>query len=389
MYGTAPTRGTSTHLDAAEVSFISSDRESWLAPYAMRSGQSAGRPHREPSLDPLRDVYEIDRDRIIRSAAFRRLAYKMQVFSQRGDYHRTRLTHTLEVAAVARTVGRGLRLNEDLIETLAMAHDLGHPPFGHCGEAALNDRLAGEGGFCHNRHGLRLLEQLERCHPRFPGLNLTRETLQGQYTRAAEDPSNESPLLEVQVVEAADNIAYDTHDADDALQLGLLTLDDLLEVSLWREAARRVQERYADLEEAELIRCVFQELIDWQISDLLRCTSETIRAAKITSTDDVRRHGWIVNNSDELEQRKTELERFLFTRVYRHPQILTVRQQATQCLESMFDHLLEHPDLLPEGFQSRFRLDGVPRCVGDYVAGMTDRYAWQQANVLVGDGARS
>src|SRR6185295_18884245 len=240
-----------------------------LAPYAMRSCDSAGRKHPEQS-HPYRGPFQRDRDRIVHSAAYRRLSAKTQVFTgEMGDYHRTRLTHTLEVASVARTIGRALALNEDLIEALALVHDLGHPPFGHAGEDTLDECLRNEGGFSHNVQALRIVRELETRYHEFPGLNLTREVLQGQGTRISHDTSRLRPLLEVQVVEAADSITYDTHDADDALELGLLSLDELLTTRLWAAAAERVRSRTVGLEAGHLRRAVLHELIDWQVGDLL------------------------------------------------------------------------------------------------------------------------
>ena len=236
---------TSKHSDLPE---LVTRRESLLAPYAMHSIDSAGRKYLEPP-HPYRGPYQRDRDRIIHSAAFRRLAHKMQVFTgDLGDYHRTRLTHTLEVASIARTLARALRLNEDLVETLALAHDLGHPPFGHAGEDVLDECLAGDGGFNHNRHALRLVEELETRYQDFPGLNLTHEVLEGQRYRTVKETAEHAPLLEIQVVDAADSVAYDSHDVDDALELGLITFDSLAEIPLWSEATGRVQLRWTNLD---------------------------------------------------------------------------------------------------------------------------------------------
>ena len=230
-------------------SAITSERErAILASYAMHSADSAGRRYPE-ATHPYRGPYQRDRDRILHSAAFRRLSQKTQVFTgEMGDYHRTRLTHTLEVSSIARTIARALRLNEDLVEALALAHDLGHPPFGHSGEDVLNECLRNDGGFNHNAQALRICELLETSYREFPGLNLTREVLEGQQQRSnkhrptiangGENERADSPLLEVQVVDAADSIAYDAHDADDALELGLLGAEQLLEVPLWRRGAR-------------------------------------------------------------------------------------------------------------------------------------------------------
>src|SRR3954451_23430857 len=220
-----------------------------LAPYAMHSADSAGRRHAE-SGHSYRGPFQRDRDRIVHSSAFRRLSQKTQVFTgEMGDYHRTRLTHTLEVSSIARTIARALRLNEDLVEALALAHDLGHPPFGHSGEDVLNECLQKEGGFNHNAQALRICELLESGYPEFPGLNLSLEVLEGQEHRATKSAGSEhnsgqtqSPLLEVQVVDAADSITYDAHDADDSLELGLVTLEQLLELELWRDARNRIED---------------------------------------------------------------------------------------------------------------------------------------------------
>ena len=243
-----------------------------LAPYAMHSAASAGRKYPEPP-HPYRGPFQRDRDRILHSAAFRRLSQKTQVFTgEMGDYHRTRLTHTLEVASIARTLARALRLNEDLVEALALAHDIGHPPFGHSGEEVLDECLRDTGGFNHNAQALRIVELLETRYPEFPGLNLSREVLEGQGQRVdkqAAGRAGQSPLLEVQVVDAADSIAYDSHDADDALAIGLVDLGQLLTVPLWREAADRVRRRYANLDDRQLCRAIVHELINWQVDDLL------------------------------------------------------------------------------------------------------------------------
>jgi dGTPase len=366
-----------------------------LAPYAMRSDRSAGRKHAEPS-HAYRAPFARDRDRIIHSAAYRRLSYKTQVFTgELGDYHRSRLTHTLEVSLIARTLGRALRLNEDLVEALAVAHDIGHPPFGHSGEETLDACLRDVGGFSHNAQALRIVEQLERRYPNFPGLNLSLEVLEGQAARAEKDRRERPPcrsgvvagaaerhggrsLLETQVVDAADSIAYDTHDADDAMELGLLQLADLLEVPLWREAARRVHGQFAGLAGGELRRAVLHELIDWQAGDLLAQTQTALAEAQIDSVEAVRRAPTLVQHSPELADLKAELESLLADRVYRHPQVLEMRGRVQAQLEEMFYRYLERPELLPEGFRTRAAAAGLPRTVGDYLAGMTDRFALRE-----------
>jgi dGTPase len=377
-----------------------------LAPYAIHSEQSAGRKHPEPP-HAYRAPFARDRDRIIHSAAYRRLSYKTQVFTgDLGDYHRSRLTHTLEVNLIARTLGRALRLNEDLVEALAVAHDIGHPPFGHSGEETLDACLRDAGGFRHNAQALRIVELLERRYPNFPGLNLSLEVLEGQAARVRADVASEgvspsprpSPvegegegegenkcvgqgrgrLLETQVVDAADSIAYDTHDADDAMELGLLEIDELLEVPLWREAAHRVRGQYTALAGGDLRRAVLHELIDWQAGDLLTQTQATIGELQIDSVEAVRRAATLVRHTPELAALKTELESLLAERVYRHPQVLQMRAKVQAQLEEMFHGYVSRPELLPESFRARAANAGLPRTVGDYLAGMTDRFALRE-----------
>ncbi len=350
----------------------------------MHSAQSAGRKHPERE-HPYRGPFQRDRDRIVHSAAYRRLSFKTQVFTgDSGDYHRTRLTHTLEVASVARTLGRALALNEDLIEALALVHDIGHPPFGHAGEDALDECLRGHGGFSHNAQALRIVELLETRYHEFPGLNLTLEVLAGQSTRVRRRATEQPPLVEVQVVEAADSIAYDTHDADDALELGLLTLDELLETPLWAAAKERVGRRFAGLESGPLRRALLHELIDWQVGDLLACAVRKLAGSQYDQPAGAGQTPLVIAASGELAQQKLELERFLHARVYRHPQVLEHRRRAQQLLREMYDHLAARPDLLPAAAQARAVRDGTPRAVGDYLAGMTDRFAQREYRRLLG-----
>jgi dGTPase len=355
-------------------------REAWLlAPYAMRSAASAGRKHPEPP-HPYRAPYARDRDRIVHSAAFRRLAYKTQVFTgELGDYHRSRLTHTLEATSIARTIGRASRLNEDFIEALALVHDIGHPPFGHSGEEVLDGCLREFGGFSHNRQALRIVEHLERRYPAFAGLNLSQEVLEGQAVRANKmSPDVRTPWLEAQVVDAADSIAYDTHDADDALELGLLTLDDLLAEPLWSEAADRVRRRYAALAATELRRAVLHELIDWQVGDLLARTTASLADLHIDSVAAVRSNPRVVQPSAELAEKKVALEKMLHGRVYRHPQVLRMRSEAQAALGEMFAGYCARPELLPEKFRRQAEQFGLERSTADYLAGMTDRFALRE-----------
>jgi dGTPase len=353
-----------------------------LAPYAMPSSATRGRLHAEP-LHAYRGPFQRDRDRIIHSAAYRRLSGKTQVFTgEPGDYHRTRLTHTIEVSSIARTIGRALRLNEDLIEALALLHDIGHPPFGHAGEDTLDEALSSDGGFDHNRHALRIVEHLEQRYPGYPGLNLSAEILEGQTFRDGKDASRSRPLAEVQVVDAADSIAYDAHDADDALQLGLLQLDELAAVPLWREAVARVRSRFASLDEGELRRAVVHELIDHRVDDLLTETTNRIERFGVDSPAAVRTAPWLVATGAAASAQKAELEAFLYERVYRHPRVMDIRRAAQAKLAEMFAAYAARPELLPDSFRRRADEVGLPRTIGDYLAGMTDRFALAQYDRL-------
>ncbi len=304
-----------------------------LAAYAMYSADTAGRRHREPE-HAYRGPYQRDRDRILHSSAFRRLSGKTQVFTgDMGDYHRTRLTHTFEVASIARTIGRALRLNEDLIEALALFHDIGHPPFGHAGEDALNECLRDFGGFSHNRHALTIAEELESRYVEFPGLNLSYEVLDSQISRIDKTSPGLRPLLEAQVVDAADSITYDAHDTDDALKLGLVTLEEMEQVPLIAEIRSRVTRRHAQITGELLRKAVVHELIDYQVNDLLAQSGPALSASGLTNAEQARRADLMIHPSAAMQQLKQQLEQFLYQHVYRHPRLLAVRQQAQQRLQ--------------------------------------------------------
>jgi dGTPase len=364
------------------------DREAaLLARYAMHSADSRGRKHPQTEHS-YRGPFQRDRDRIVHSSAFRRLSGKMQVFTgDMGDYHRTRLTHTHEVASIARTIGRALRLNEDLIEALALFHDIGHPPFGHAGEDALDECLAGEGGFSHNEFALTLAQDLESRYVAFAGLNLTYEVLEGQATRTDKDAAyaatGQAPLLEVQVVEAADSVTYDAHDTDDAVKLQLVALDELAKCALVRDALTEVRGRYANLREDLLRKAVVHQLIDRQVTDVLETSAAILATASDLSAQEVRRSAIRIAASRDLTDQKRELERFLYDEVYRHPRLVAVRSEAQERLKAMFDLLSKQPERLPPHFQARARVVGVKRAVGDYLAGMTDRFCDRQYRELL------
>lgn len=361
---------------------IAEREERLLAPYAMRGADSRGR--RRPETEhPYRGPFQRDRDRVLHCAAFRRLSGKMQVFTgERGDYHRTRLTHTHEVASIARTIGRALRLNEDLVEALALFHDIGHPPFGHAGEDALNECLAEHGGFSHNQFALTLAEDLEQRHSEFPGLNLTEEVLEGQRTRVKHGKSA-ARLLEVQVVDIADSITYDAHDTDDAVKLGLVALEELSQLPLVRETLRFVRARSPRLDGNLLRKALVHDLIDRQVSAVLEHAGPRLAASGFATADEARHSDFRLGPDAALAEEKAELERFLYKRVYRHPELLRVRAVAQQQLMALFEVFRRDAAKLPVRYQRRAEQVGIERSIGDYLAGMTDRFCDQQYQQLV------
>lgn len=357
---------------------ITQREQALLAPFAFHSAQSRGRRHADPE-HPYRGPFQRDRDRILHSAAYRRLSGKMQVFTgDMGDYHRTRLTHTHEVASVARTIGRTLKLNEDLIEALALFHDIGHPPYGHAGEDALAACLADQGGFSHNQYALTIAEHLERRYPEFPGLNLSFEVLDGQATRADKSGDEQAPLLEVQLVDVADSTAYDAHDTDDAVKLELVTLEELQEVEFARQCVRQAKRKYANLQTRMLRKAIVHEMIDRQVSDVLRTAARSLAELKFADSQAARESGYRLQPSQEMQQLKDELESFLYQRVYRHPKLVHMRASAQQRLLEMFQGFVDSPQWLPMKYQQRCSQVGLHRSVAEYLAGMTDRYCDDQ-----------
>jgi len=311
------------------------------------------------------------------------LSGKTQVFTAMGDYHRTRLTHTQEVASIARTMGRALRLNEDLIEALALFHDIGHPPFGHAGEDALNECMEGEGGFSHNRYAITIAEELEQRYQAFPGLNLTYEVLDGQQTRTAKDRS--TPTLEAQVVDAADSMTYDAHDTDDAVKLGLVALDEFQSIPLIRDARTAVLHHYTSLS-AEQQRCaVVHELIERQVSATLHHTVQWLHEHEPDSSQAARQLPMRIGAPREIEEQKHELETFLYERVYRHEKLVAVRRDAQEKLKQMFAYFLRYPEQMPPRYAKRVTACGPRSAVADYLAGMTDRHFLDQFSEILGD----
>ena len=353
-----------------------------LASYAMHSVNSAGRQHPE-SDHPYRGPFQRDRDRILHSAAFRRLSGKTQVFTGLDDYHRTRLTHTMEVASIARTIGRALRLNEDLIEALALLHDIGHPPFGHAGEEVLDEFLKDQGGFSHNEYALTLVCELERRYPRFPGINLSQEVLDGQRGRIDKD-QKETPLLEVQAVDLADSITYNAHDVDDAVTLGWLDLTELLQLPIMDECLQAVTNRFGDLRSSTLRRAMVHELTNMQVVDLVETARSVLAECDGCSVEQMQSAGIRLRLSDHVARSKSELESFLFQKLYRHQDLVENRAAAQEKLRSMAEKLGESPELLPQLFHSRISSHGLNRSVADYLAAMTDQFCLRQYEKLIG-----
>ncbi len=369
-----------------------------FAPYAQFSGDSRGRQHRE-SPPELRTEYQRDRDRVIHSRAFRRLEYKTQVFlNGTGDHLRTRLTHTIEVAAIARNIARALRLNEDLTETIALAHDLGHSAFGHKGEEALNRLMKGHGGFEHNRQSLRVVELLERKYPAFPGLNLSWEVREGlaKHVTGFDRPGRQlafeahSPSLEAQVANLADEITYYSHDLDDGLTARLLSEKTLnREVEVWAEAAaqvarlagRRKSTRAEESRRYYTIRCI----IDDQVKDVVQTSEAAIRAAGVQSADDVRAlRRPLIRYSDRRRRLNQQLRKYLYQNLYYNPEVHEPNRRAVRMLAELFEHFTRHPSEIGDDCRQRARQDGWPRAICDYLAGMTDRYAIQKHERLFG-----
>jgi len=356
-----------------------------LAPYAQFSADTRGRKHREAPPE-WRTEYQRDRDRVIHSRAFRRLEYKTQVFlNGTGDHLRTRLTHTMKVAAISRNIARALKLNEDLAETIALAHDLGHSPFGHKGETVLNRLMKAAGGFEHNRHSLRIVEELEQRYPRFSGLNLTWEVREGlakhhtAYDHPGQQPAfaAKSPSLEAQVADLADEITYYSHDLDDGLDSGLLSEAQLnREVRLWRQAARTVEREDGQLADECRRHCIIRCITDLQVKDVVTTTEKLIREAGVASADEVRlQPRRLVRYSPRRRALNQELRKFLYKNLYYNPAVNGPHLRSRRILEELYHRYLQEHQQVGGLARKRARRDGWPRAICDYLAGMTDRYA--------------
>ncbi len=356
------------------ASWVHEREKKLLAPYAMYSADSKGRVHPEEE-HVYRGPFQRDRDRILHSSAYRRLSGKMQVFTgEMGDYHRTRLTHTQEVATIARTIGRSLGLNEDLIEALALLHDIGHPPYGHCGEDALNECGSDVGGFSHNQFGLTIVQEIEVRFHEFPGLNLTHETLMGQLCRVDKELKGQTPLLEVQLVDAADSTTYDAHDTDDAIKLGLVNIEEMKHLALIKDSLNFVKANFANLNDDLLRKALVHRLVNFQVTCLLSHCAAELKKHQFKSAEEAMASEFRLGHAAEIEQQKEELERFLYQRVYRHPKLVKIRDQAQARVQQMFATYCGKPDLFPKKYQARAQKIGVPRMAVEYIAGMTDKF---------------
>jgi dGTPase len=354
-----------------------------LAPYAVRSGESQGRIHPEPD-HAYRTAFQRDRDRIVHARAFRRLEYKTQVFVYReGDHYRNRLTHTLEGSQIARTIARALRLNEDLAEAVALAHDLGHTPFGHAGERVLSELMRNDGGFDHNRQSLRIVDLLEDRYAGFRGLNLTNETREGILKHGCrwEHPVPvpvlmSQPSLEAQVVDVSDEIAYTNHDLDDGLRSALLTVEALGEVRLWRETRERVAAALEGAPEPVLHAQTVRALIDHLVTDLVDSSAARLAAAEVRTVDEVRQtETRLIGFSPEVETVTRELKSYLHDNLYDHPHVRAMSDKGARILGDLFKVFRDEPAHLPAHVCDRFAEDGEARAIADYAAGMTDRFA--------------
>ncbi|WP_211364210.1 deoxyguanosinetriphosphate triphosphohydrolase [Propionivibrio limicola] len=366
-----------------------------LAPYAVTPANSRGRRFvDEPPSH--RSEFQRDRDRIVHSTAFRRLEYKTQVFvNHEGDLFRTRLTHSLEVAQMARGIARTLRLNEDLVEAVSLAHDLGHTPFGHAGQDALNDCMREHGGFEHNLQSLRIVDLLEERYAAFDGLNLCFETREGIIKHCSCDNAlklgelgqrfldGTQPSLEAQLCNFADEIAYNNHDIDDGLRSGLISLEQLDEVSLFATHARQVRNRHPDLEKRRLIHETIRRMINALVTDLIETTAANIRERQVRGLDDVRNAPPLVGFSAPMLDAQREMKRFLHANLYKHYQVLRMTNKAQRIIGDMFSAFVSEPRMLPPQFRTG---DDQLRRIADYIAGMTDRYAIKEHRRLFAVG---
>lgn len=375
-------------LSREELEKFETDR---LATYAVKSSQSVGRHYPEEE-HPFRTAFQRDRDRIIHCSAFRRLEYKTQVFVyHEGDYYRTRLTHSIEVSQISRSIAKALRLNEDLAEAVSLAHDLGHPPFGHSGEHILHKLMKDHGGFEHNQQSLRIVKKLEKRYPEYPGLNLSREVLESMSKHSTEydKPKGQDGFnskfscLEAQLVDYSDGIAYNSHDLDDGITSALIEINMLKNVCLWRENYKKIEESHPDvdftLKKYQVIRMIINQLV----SDLVSQTSKNLENYNIQKPEDVKNCGKaLVSFSPEIEKKNIELRRFLYENLYKHHRVIRMELKAEKIIKDLFTTYLNRHVVLPPKVQQEIKHEAKERVICDYIAGMTDRYAMSEYKKL-------
>ena len=356
---------------------LEEEEEARLASYAVHSRDSRGRAHSEKEHE-IRTAFQRDRDRIIHSTAFRRLQYKTQVFvNHEGDHYRTRLTHTLETCQIARTIGRTLALNEDLIEAIGLAHDVGHGPFGHAGEWALEELMKNHGGFEHNVQCLRIVEELEESYPGFRGLNLTFEVREG-LKKHPERFSKKARLrtIEAEVVDHSDEIAYTCHDLDDGLRAEMIQAGDLQKIVLWRETQAYIQKKHPRIGTSDRRHLSIRLLVNRLVMDLIETTQKHLKRLEFKTVADLQKaSGPLVLHSHSLTRKKEELRRFLHKNLYQHYRVVRMTDKGQRFIRSLFETYLKKPGQLPPAVRERGEKDGLHRAICDYIAGMTDRYA--------------
>jgi dGTPase len=355
-----------------------------LAPYAVHSKDSKGRLHPEEEAD-FRPRFQRDRERILHTTAFRRLEYKTQVFiNHEGDYYRTRLTHTLEVAQIGRSVARSLGLNEDLVETICLAHDLGHPPFGHSGESALSRLMKDYGGFNHNSQSLRIVSTLENRYPDFSGLNLSWEVLEGMVKHETDYDIAEAKQfnpelrghLEAQIANLADDLAYTSHDLDDGLRSGMITPDQLDGITIWEIINESLGRRRSDTLDSLSRHQIIRRLINFEVTDLIQSTDRYLRRSNVKTALDVQKLPFnVAGFSEDMYRRNRELKDFLFSNLYRHYRVVRMAAKSEIIVTELFNIYQANPKTLPTEVQELITQRGLERTICDYIAGMTDRFA--------------
>jgi dGTPase len=365
---------------------LESIEDSHLAPYACRSKNSKGRAFSEEEPE-YRTAFQRDRDRILHTTAFRRLKYKTQVFfNYEGDYYRTRLTHTLEVAQIGRTISRALGANEDLVESICLAHDLGHSAFGHSGEAALARLMMDHGGFDHNRQSLRIVTVLERRYPDFPGLNLTWEVREGIVKHESEyDVSNANEYdpelrghIEAQIANVADELAYTAHDLDDGLRSEMITPDQITGITLWEIMIESVNVRNVKMDELTRHRLI-RRLIGLEVSDLIETTHNRLQDSNLHSVEELQHLPYnVISFSEDMHRRNRQMKDFLYENLYRHYRVVRMSVKAERIISDLFNAYCKEPRILPQHIQDQFELYGLERTICDYIAGMTDRFAIEE-----------